>query len=97
LCPNANPPDPSCRGEKNVPGQGCHGQGECTLKIAWQGMFGGGGDLGSDPCPFSVKDVVEVSYACSTGGSRKPTSGAPYNARMGCNPTVMAEPRLSCP
>jgi hypothetical protein len=96
ICTNSNPPG-TC-GSTEHPTT-CVGQRTCQLKIAWAGAFGGGGDLGRDPCEFIVKNVYNLRYTCSHNGASKQAQPrdfiTPDNA--GCSPRLLDTVTLSCP
>lgn len=98
ICPNANPPG-GCQ-RRRIDIQKCNGQGgRCTIKVAWAESFGGDGELGSDPCPFIVKNVVDIKYTCSHDGASKdaqPGDFRPSND-AGCTAASLGTAVLSCP
>jgi hypothetical protein len=98
ICMNANPPDGCARRRLNI--QKCDGQsGRCTIKIAWAESFGGEGELGSDPCPFIVKNVLDIQYTCSHNGATKDADPGDFRPPMdgGCEARLLGTAVLSCP
>jgi hypothetical protein len=97
ICMNANPPT-DCQ-ERPVSVDACNGMTSCTLKIAWAGTPGGGGDLGGDPCEFVVKNVRNLRYTCSHDGSSRQARPRDFitPTGAGCTPRVLDTVTLSCP
>jgi hypothetical protein len=99
ICTSANPPDPVCGGRRPI--DKCRGvAGRCTIVISWAGSFGGDGELGADPCPFIVKDVLGVRYACSHDGRIRYAAPADFPARGtpdDCIPRPLGTATLNCP
>jgi hypothetical protein len=99
ICLAADPPDPLCSGRRPI--DKCRGAtGTCTITISWAGSFGGDGDLGADPCPFIVKDVLDVRYSCSHDGVMRhavpddfPSIGGPHD----CAARSLGTATLTCP